>query len=230
MAAADLDPGLLLAAWLTGLAGGSGHCLGMCGGIVAALGTGQHAGWRGLGMLLCAHTGRVLGYALAGTIAGFLGSGVAGGLLGSHAPMVLRWVAAALIAMIGLQLLLGRPLLGRLERFGGRVWLRIAPALGSLMPPRTPPRALAAGLLWGWLPCGLVYAQLAVAAASGGPLSGALAMGLFGLGTLISLSVLSALLHAAGLSRLPNRASGMLLILFAVWTMLPLLDSGGSMH
>jgi len=231
MPAADLDPGLMVAAWLTGLAGGSGHCLGMCGGILAAFGTGQRSGWRGTGILLCAHFGRVLGYSLAGAIAGLLGGGIAAGLLGAQGPMVLRYVAAALIAVIGLQLLLGRPLLGRIERFGGRIWLRIAPALASVWPPRTPWRALAAGMLWGWLPCGLVYAELAVAAASGGPLHGALAMGFFGLGTLISLSVLSAVLHAVGLARLPHRASGALLLLFAAWTVFPvLLGSGHGMH
>jgi sulfite exporter TauE/SafE len=231
MPLADLDPGLLLAAWLTGLAGGSGHCLGMCGGILAAFGTGQQTGWRGLGILLCAHCGRVLGYALAGAIVGSLGGGLAAGLLGAHGAMVLRYVAAALIALIGLQLLLGRPLLGRLERLGGMFWMRIAPQLKPLWPPRTPLRALAAGMLWGWLPCGLVYAQLAVAAASGGAVHGALAMAFFGLGTIISLSLLSTLLHAAGLARLPTRASGALLILFAAWTVFPvLLSSVRGMH
>jgi hypothetical protein len=227
----DFDFGLIAAAWLTGLAGGGGHCLGMCGGILASLGTHQQRGLRGVLVLLSAHCGRVFGYSIAGAIAGLAGSGIAAGLFGPHGSNILRYVAAALIAAIGLQLLLGRPLLGRLERGGAAFWLRIAPLLRPLLPPRTAARAFCAGALWGWLPCGLVYAQLAVAAASGSVLQGAVVMAVFGLGTLLSLSALSALLHTAGLARLPNRASGALLVLFAAWTALPLmLGSSQPMH
>lgn len=227
----EFDFGLLAAAWLTGLAGGSGHCIGMCGGILAALGTHQQRGLRGMLVLLSAHLGRVSGYSAAGAIIGALGSGIAAGLIGDRGPIILRYIAAAVLALIGLQLLLGRPLLRALERGGNAVWLRLAPLLRHLLPPRTVPRAFGAGLLWGWLPCGLVYAQLGVAAAAGSALQGAAVMAVFGVGTLISLSVLSALLHAAGLSRLPSRASGALLVLFAVWTVYPLMFGGShSMH
>lgn len=227
----DFDFGLLAAAWLTGLAGGSGHCIGMCGGILAALGTHQHGGLRGVLVLQFAHCGRIFGYCAAGAIAGALGSGIAVGLIGEPAPNILRYIAAVMIAAIGLQLLIGRPLLRQLVRGGNAVWLRLAPLLRPLLPPRTVPRAFAAGLLWGWLPCGLVYAQLAVAAAAGSAVQGAAVMAVFGLGTLISLSVLSAVLHAAGLSRLPSRASGALLVLFAVWTVYPLMfGAAHSMH
>ncbi len=226
----ELDAGLLVAAWLTGLAGGSGHCLGMCGGIVGALGVRQRPGWPGLGVLLSAHLGRVLGYALAGAVAGLMGVSVVGGLLGREGIVVLRVAAAALIVLIGLQLLLGRPLLARLERGGARVWRLLAPRFQSLLPPRDPLRALAVGALWGWLPCGLVYAELSVAVASGGALPGALLMASFGLGTLVSLSAASALLQSLGLARLPRQASGALLVLFglalAAPVVLPLL--GGS--
>jgi sulfite exporter TauE/SafE len=79
----DLHPGLLLAAWLAGLAGGSGHCLGMCGGIVGMLGIRQRAGAAGYATLLTAHLGRVGGYALAGGFVGLLGSSIAGAALGT---------------------------------------------------------------------------------------------------------------------------------------------------
>jgi hypothetical protein len=81
------------------------------------------------------------------------------------------------------------------------------------------------GALWGWLPCGLVYAQLSVAAASGGPIHGALLMAAFGGGTIVSLSMLGAVLQALGLARLPRRASGALLVLFGAWMLLPLAGS-----
>lgn len=218
----ELDMALFVAAWLTGLAGGSGHCLGMCGGIVGALGVRQRPGWSGLGVLLAAHLGRVLGYALAGALAGLAGASVVGTLLGREGIVILRIAAAVLVVLIGLQLLLGRPLLTRLERFGARFWRLLAPRLRRLLPPRDPLSALAVGALWGWLPCGLVYAELSVAVASGGALAGGLVMASFGLGTLVSLSAASALLQSLGLARLPRQASGVLLVIFGLAMIVPL--------
>lgn len=226
----DFDIGILIAAWLTGLAGGSGHCLGMCGGIVGALGVGQGAGAAGLVRLLAAHIGRIASYAVAGALIGFSGATVAGGLLGSSGFAFLRIGAAVLIFAIGLQLLLGRPLLTRLEQAGARFWRILAPQLKKLLPPRNTLRALAVGALWGWLPCGLVYAELAVAGTSGSAIAGALVMGAFGLGTIVSLSAVGVLLTSLGIARLPRQAAGALLVLFAVWTVLPVLTSAAHLH
>ena len=226
----EFDVGLVLAAWLTGLAGGSGHCIGMCGGILGALGIGQGKGWRGTLLNASAHLGRVTSYSIAGALVGVLGTGVIVGLFGDSGIVVLRGLAAVLIFLIGLQLLLGKPLLSRLEQGGARFWRLLAPGMTRLLPPRDPLSAFGVGALWGWLPCGLVYAELAVAAAAGGPVAGALVMGFFGLGTIVSLSVLSALMYAIGLGRVPRRASGALLLLFAVWSALPLLHITGASH
>ena len=226
----ELAPGLLLAAWFTGIAGGSGHCLGMCGGIVGMLGVRAQPGVAGYATLIAAHVGRVAGYALAGALVGFAGSAAAGALLGANGLVILRGAAAALVLLIGLQLLLSRPLLGALERRGAKLWRHVAPLVRGLLPPRTPLHALAVGALWGWLPCGLVYAQLTVAAASGSALTGALVMASFGFGTVLALSVLSTLLHSIGLGRLPRQASGALLLVFGVWTALPLVLPHGTAH
>ena len=219
----EFDAGLLIAAWLTGLAGGSGHCIGMCGGILGALGVGQGRGWHGFVMVTTAHLGRISSYAVAGTLAGAAGAGIFSGLFGDSGLMLLRVVAAALIFAIGLQLLLGRPMLAALERGGARFWQLLAPRMRSLLPPTNALRAFGVGAFWGWLPCGLVYAELAVASATGSAPMGALVMASFGLGTIVSLSALGALLHAVGLGRMPRQVSGVLLLLFAVWTLVPVL-------
>lgn len=226
----EFDIGLVVAAWLTGLAGGSGHCIGMCGGIVGALGVGQGSGLGGLIRLAAAHVGRVSSYALAGAIAGVAGATFVTGLLGPDGITVLRAAAAVLIFAIGLQLLLGRPLLTRLEAAGSRFWRVLAPRMNKLLPPRDPMRAFGVGAMWGWLPCGLVYSELAVAAASGGPTTGALVMGSFGIGTIVSLSAVSVLLHSLGMARMPRQTSGVLLILFAIWTVLPLVQAAARLH
>jgi hypothetical protein len=226
----EFDIGLILAAWLTGLAGGGGHCIGMCGGILGALGVGQGGSWRGLFLTTAAHLGRVTSYSIAGALVGGLGAGVVVGLFGASGVATLRALAALLIFLIGLQLLLGVPFLRRLEQGGARFWRLLAPRMHKLLPPRDPLSAFGVGALWGWLPCGLVYAELAVAAAAGGPVAGALVMAFFGLGTIVSLSVLGALMHAIGLGRVPRQASGALLVLFAVWTVLPLMQGAGHPH
>jgi sulfite exporter TauE/SafE len=226
----ELDAALLVAAWLTGLAGGGGHCLAMCGGIVGALGLRQGRGLSGLAVLVSAHFGRMLGYAVAGAVTGFLGAAVLASALGTHGIAALRIAAAILVALIGLQLLLGRPFLGHAERLGARLWRRIAPIFRGLLPPRDPLHGLAAGVLWGWLPCGLVYTQLTVAAASGGATQGALVMLAFGAGTSVSLSVAGALLQWLGIGRLSRRVSGALLVLFGLWMALPFLGGLAAPH
>jgi hypothetical protein len=70
---------------------------------------------------------------------------------------------------------------------GTWLWQRIQPLTGGLLPADTLPRALALGLLWGWLPCGLVYGILLTAVMAGNPLNGAAIMLAFGLGTLPNL-------------------------------------------
>lgn len=215
-----------LAALLAGLAG-SGHCLGMCGGISAALaGGGRGRTW--LNALLLS-TGRVASYSLAGAIAGTGGALLGRGLDLLRLGQTLRIGFGLLLVAVGLTLALRWRGLLRIEALGGRVWTRLAPTLQGLLPPRGPAQALLAGALWGWLPCGLVYSMLTLALASGDAARGALVMAGFGLGTLPA--VVGAGSAAAGaLRRLRSgtgqRAAGLLLAMFGAWTALGALPHG----
>ena len=71
-----------------------------------------------------------------------------------------------------------------LEKLGAPVWAVLQPFASQLLPVRSAPAALAAGALWGWLPCGLVYTTLAWAMLAETPLESALRMLFFGLGTM----------------------------------------------
>jgi sulfite exporter TauE/SafE len=75
----------------------------------------------------------------------------------------------------------------RIEAAGGHLWRRIEPLGRGLLPVRRVRDAWALGLLWGWLPCGLVYSVLALALLSGSASRGALVMLAFGLGTVPNL-------------------------------------------
>ena len=96
-------------------------------------------------------------------------------------------LANAMLVLVGLYLAGLSPALARLESAGRPLWRRIQPVASRFLPADTPLRAFAAGSLWGWLPCGLVYGMLATALASGSAGNGALAMAAFGLGTVPNL-------------------------------------------
>ena len=71
-----------------------------------------------------------------------------------------------------------------LERGGARLWKYIEPLGRRFIPVRSAGQAYLLGLVWGWLPCGMVYAVLALALASGSVVDGGTIMLAFGLGTL----------------------------------------------
>ena len=94
--------------------------------------------------------------------------------------------------------------IAHVERAGQWLWRRVQPALKRVGPPDTPGRMAAAGALWGWLPCAMVYSVLVTAMLSGSAAAGALTMLAFGLGTLpmmLALGLLGARLR--GWLRLP---------------------------
>ena len=175
----------LLAAVVIGWLGGA-HCLGMCGGIVSALAMSAPQSGRML-VLLAYNLGRCLTYIGLGLIAGSLGR--IGTVSLGVTPVLLYGVANLLLLGMGLYLL-GFPWLVRpLEQVGQHLWRRVEPVSRRLFPVNTMPRALGVGLLWGFLPCGLVYSALATAFAMGSAAQGGLWMAFFALGTLPNLLV-----------------------------------------
>lgn len=181
----------LLAAATMGLLG-SGHCVAMCGGISCALSAGlpesvRRSPSRMLPFVIAYNFGRMTSYMAAGIVFGMLGAGA-----GVVLPPV--WahglgIAISITFIIALGLYLGGWWRGlaAFERLGSKLWRHLEPLGRRFLPVSRRRRAFAIGLLWGWLPCGLVYAALALALASGGPLQGALTMLAFGLGTLPAL-------------------------------------------
>jgi len=177
----DFLPAAMLAA---GLASGV-HCVGMCGGIVAAF-DGRVIPIRESGARqrrLAFNFGRISTYAAAGAVSGTLGAAAyAAGVL--RLQETLQLATSAMLVLIGLYLAGAGRLLAPLEALGAPLWRRLQPMAARLLPARTLPQAYLAGLVWGWLPCGMVYAALAAATFSGSAFAGALGMAVFGLGTL----------------------------------------------
>ena len=177
------------AALLLGFAA-SGHCLVMCGGITAALGmaAAKNTNGRTRSTLLMGYQlGRVISYALAG----LLFAGIFGGLVSLlDIESVRRTLRAAsalalLLAALAAFGFLRDPGIG----IGRRLWPRIAPLGRRLLPVNTLPRALAFGLVWGWMPCGFVYSVLLVATLQADAVHGAIIMAAFGIGTIPALLI-----------------------------------------
>lgn len=205
---------LLLAPFLIGLASAL-HCVGMCGGIIGALSISLPPEARAQRGRLFAYTaaysaGRIASYALAGALMGGLGGRVFGALSPEYGHTVLRVLAALLLVGVGLYLAGWFPKFAQLERLGQPLWQRLEPLGQRLLPVRSLPRALGFGLVWGWLPCGLVYSTLLWASSSGSAGRGALYMAAFGAGTLPA--VVTAGLLTGAMTRLLRQASTRALI------------------
>jgi hypothetical protein len=170
------------AAFSLALVGGL-HCAGMCGGIVGALQLNRPKEVSATRLAAGYHTGRLTSYALAGLLAGTLGAALyAADVMPVQAALLL--VGSLMLLAIGVSMFGRGAWMRRFEPAGAWLWRRIAPLARRVYPPRSALQALAAGLAWGWIPCGMVYAALPLALVAGGPLNGALVMLAFGLGTL----------------------------------------------
>ena len=196
----------MFAAFLIGLFGSVGHCVGMCSGVAILLGrTGHARGWR----VVLLHAGRLTTYTLLGAVAGVLGYALAGmaqySAMGDHVhkrlalPGLDRFQGLLALLAAGVALYLAAALLGRVpspELLLTRVthwWGRTVRRLRASEEPGGDETSrgvrglfsiYALGLLWGLLPCGLVLTALLLAAVTAAPTAGAATMLVFGLGTI----------------------------------------------
>lgn len=132
------------------------------------------------GLILTYHLGRLISYSLLGLIASLVGVAIFQSIMSNSAP---RIVLGAVLVLIGLAML-GLPLFNQLEKVGMRFWQSLAPIRKKVFPIDSFGKALFAGLLWGFLPCGLVYGALMMAIAGNNITTGAALMFVFGLGTM----------------------------------------------
>jgi uncharacterized protein len=161
---------------------GSSHCVGMCGAFALTIGLGTPSAAGNARRQLLYSLGRIFTYTFAGAAAGFAGMRLQRHSIPAfHAQTVLSLVAGTLLVIQGLQSAGVLPAFWKKPAAAG-----FCPSQGLFRSFLTAPgwhNAFLAGLLTGFLPCGLVYAYLALAAGSGNILYGAAIMALFGAGT-----------------------------------------------
>ena len=183
----------LAAAFLAGLAGGV-HCAAMCGPLIGiACGSCSRArSGEWLRHALAYNAGRIMTYMIAGMVTGAIG---AAGLALRGAPMTQQAVLAVMsfsLILLAAYVAGFAPFVHRFEQAGAAIWRHAGPRAGRFLPVNTPGRAFGLGLVFGWLPCGMVYVVLISALATADPLHGAMVMAAFGLGTLPNVLAISA--------------------------------------
>lgn len=164
------------------------HCVGMCGGIIGAITFSlpeevRQSRWRLAPYMSAYNLGRITSYTLAGAIAGLLGQVFSSGFQ-QTGHLVLQAAATLLMIAIGLYLAGWFPRFTTIENIGKPLWKKLEPLSRKLLPVKSPFHAYLFGMVWGWLPCGLVYSALLWSTSSETSINGALFMLAFGLGTL----------------------------------------------
>ena len=209
----------LLTLFLLGFFGG-GHCVGMCGGLSSAFALQLPPGLNRAGLIVLLNLGRISSYVIIGLLVGAIGQ------IGISLDQT-RWLqnglylsANLLLLFLGLYLAGISSLATRIESIGRPIWKRLNPLLNRLLPIQSVPACFGVGMLWGWLPCGLVYSASLYALGSGNALEGGLYMLAFALGTLPNLLAMG--LFAAQLKNFLQRktvrlAAGLLVAVWALW-------------
>ena len=177
-------------AFLLGL-GSSLHCIGMCGGIISAMSyvpsPAASVKTSSRVYLVGAYNiGRIASYMIAGAIVGVMSSLVFVNTNGI-AYLLLQSVASIFLLALGFHIAGLLPQLKSIETLGSHFWNLLKPLAGRLLPADSVVKGIAAGMIWGWLPCGLVYSVLAWTMSAADPLLGGLYMLAFGAGTLPSM-------------------------------------------
>lgn len=193
------------------------HCVGMCGGLIAAMSLGiegQSFSQR-LVAVLKYNLGRLFSYSMLGIIVGVLGASFAAVV--PQAAWILRLIAAVLVILSGLYISGWWLGLRHLEQGLFTLWSKVKNVLGAR---RT--GLFVAGIGWGCLPCGLVYTALSMAMARHNVLQGGLFMFSFGLGTLpvlVSVGLFSASTGVWLRQTQVKAAAGLALIGYGIWTL-----------
>jgi sulfite exporter TauE/SafE len=165
-------------AFIVGLMGAA-HCFGMCGGLIGAFSAnipthGQNRLATQLTFLFSYNLGRIFSYTVAGAIVGGSVSALGHLFDADNYLIVLRIIAGTMMILTGLyiaQIWFG---IVHIEKVGKLLWRYIQPLTRKIMPITHPMQAVLAGMVWGWLPCGLVYSTLTWSVASGSALQGGL--------------------------------------------------------
>ena len=200
---------------------GCAHCIGMCGGVIGALTMAVDArdSKRRLGLITAYNIGRISSYVLIAILFYLL----VDQFESYFALSFMRNIAGLLLIAMGLYIANWWRGLVYLEKLGAHLWRLIQPLSKTLVPVKTAWQALFLGLIWGWLPCGLIYSALVYSATAPTLAQAALIMFGFALGTLPTV-LLGSFMAERFITFIKAKnvriVMALLIILFGVWTII----------
>ncbi len=205
------------------------HCIGMCGSIIGALSLSLPVEIRNNKVVLSTYVlnynlGRISSYATAGALIGLLEILLSLPFSQGHGHRVLQLISAIVMMAAGLYIAGWFPRFAYIEKTGSWFWRKIEPFGRKFMPVKTRFQAFFFGVIWGWLPCGLVYSALALAASSGDSLKSSLTMLAFGLGTLpavMGVGIMTAILTKLSRMNRFKQIVGLFMIILALLAAMP---------
>ncbi len=205
------------------------HCLGMCGSIIGTLTLSldthiRQKKARLMPYVFTYNVGRISSYALAGLLVGLIESILTTPLGEGHGHRYLQIFSAIIMAGAGLHIAGLFPRFAYLEKIGIALWRTLQPIAHRFIPVKTLSQSLFFGMIWGWLPCGLVYTALALAATTGDIARSGLTMLAFGIGTLpavFSVGIITSLMTRLSRMKVFRLFAGLLLIVLAAFAVQP---------
>jgi len=208
-----------LLALTTGILGGFGHCIGMCGPLVVSYALVHAAPPQPIFIRIAPHVlynlGRITTYAFIGGIMGLSGSfvNIAGRLAGIQ--NVVAIAAGVMMIFMGLSIAGIGGTTAWIEKHN----LSVLRTAQSVHASSSILRYYPLGLLLGLLPCGLSYTVFIASAGTGGLLPGTLTALLFGLGTLPALLAFGAVMSSlsAFLRGRIYRTSGVIVMIMGIY-------------
>jgi sulfite exporter TauE/SafE len=220
-----------LVAFVMGLVS-SLHCIGMCGSIIGTLTLSLSPEIRHKKALLLPFVfnynfGRITSYVIAGALAGIIQSIATMHIGEFQGHRLLQILSAIIMASAGLYIAGWFPRFAYIEKAGMHFWKKIEPYGRKLIPVKNLTQAYLFGMVWGWLPCGLVYTALALAATAGDVTTSALTMLSFGLGTLpavMGVGIMTGILTKLSRMQRFKQAIGLFMIILALLAALPWLN------
>ena len=224
---------ILTSAFVLGLVG-SIHCLMMCSGFAATLQRTQQISGQpaALKISLVFNSGRLMSYAIAGAIASWFGATVVNTIGMHQSHMLMQILVGGFLILVGFNISGWWNGLGWIEKGGRRFWSLLQPMTKHVFPVTSFAKAFAAGALWGWLPCGLVYSALVLAMGAEDPFIGALVMILFGLGTTPLMALVGISSNKMQIAKYPGfkKAVGATVMMFGALVFTGLTMSGMAHH
>lgn len=171
---------LYITSFLIGLLGNM-HCLGMCGGIIGMLALNTKKN-----IVTCQifyNTGRIVSY-IGVCVILYLISTSSNKIIGVFTNHILKIISGIFLIILGLHINKWTNIFNTLEKIGFIFWKNVALAKKHTFDKEKNASYFKLGLMWGLLPCGLVYSNIALCIASQSIQNSLIATISFGLGTL----------------------------------------------